>query len=289
MQFHTESEPTRGVAHEIVAGVRRVVADNPGPMTYHGTNTYLIETTDGFAVVDPGPNSSAHIRAILNASQGRITRILLTHTHRDHYGAAAIVKAETGAPSYGRPSQGGNQFSPDCPLFGGETIADMTAIYTPGHADDHLCFALPGGVLFTGDHVMPWSTSLVAPPGGNMAAYLTSLRLMLNRSDRLYLSGHGPPLYQPRPLVEQLLKHRSRREDMILTLLRSSPKTAGELARLVYPGIDQRVFAAATRNVLAHLLKLQMEGRVLELNDLWHAGSRVGEYLEGVVPSPTFR
>jgi glyoxylase-like metal-dependent hydrolase (beta-lactamase superfamily II) len=269
MLFHSEVEPTRGVAQEIFHGVRRVVADNPGPMTYHGTNTYLVETADGLAMLDPGPNSPAHIRAVLAAGEGRIARILLTHAHRDHCGAVAAVKAATGAPIYSHRNSTGMDFSADVPLSGGDTITGMTALHTPGHAGDHLCFALAGGVLFTGDHVMPWSTSLVSPPDGDMTAYFASLAVLLGRSDKLYLSGHGPPLYQPRPYVEELLQHRRAREDMILALLQDGAKTVTELTQLVYAELGQKLVAAAARNVLAHLLKLELEGRAHHVDELW--------------------
>ena len=271
MQFHTEGEPTRGVAQEILCGVHRIVADNPGPMTYHGTNTYLIKTDEGLVLLDPGPNSPTHIRAILESSAGRIARILLTHTHRDHCGAAGIVRAVTGAPTFAHRNSARTGCTADVQLSGGERIASMTAIYTPGHAEDHLCFAVPGGVLFTGDHVMPWSTTLVSPPGGDMTSYFASLKLVLNRTDRLYLSGHGPPLYRPRMHVEELLRHRRARESTILTLLQGGAKTARRLTQLVYPQTGQELSRVAIRNVLAHLLKLQLESRAYHIGELWYA------------------
>jgi glyoxylase-like metal-dependent hydrolase (beta-lactamase superfamily II) len=271
MLFHTETEPTREIAQGIFSGVCRIVADNPGPMTYHGTNTYLFETADGLTLLDPGPNSPAHIQAILAAGNGRIARILLTHTHRDHSGAVTAVKAATDAPIYAHRNAAEKGFSLDFALSGGETIANMTAIYTPGHAGDHLCFAIPGGVLFSGDHVMPWSTTVVSPPDGDMTAYFASLTLMLSRGDRLYLSGHGPPLSQPREYVEELLRHRSARESAILALLREGGKLVAQIAQKLYPEISPDLMTAARRNVLAHLLKLQLDGRADRIGELWYA------------------
>jgi glyoxylase-like metal-dependent hydrolase (beta-lactamase superfamily II) len=269
MRFLTEPEPTRGVAQEVAPGVRRIVADNPGPMTYHGTNTYLIETADGVTVLDPGPDSPAHASAILSAGNNRIARILLSHTHRDHVGAAAALKAATGAPAYGYTHSAEPSFTPDVPLGDGDTVAGLLAIHTPGHAADHLCFAMPGGVLFTGDHVMPWSTSVVNPPNGDMAAYFASLRLLLDRDDRIYLSGHGPPLDDPHPHVRELLRHRIERETAIAAALGDGPTSTQGLTELVYPHLDPRLRRVAERNVLAHLLKLQREGRARQEAEAW--------------------
>lgn len=270
MPFLTEPEPVRGAAQEVVPGVRRIVADNPGPMTYHGTNTYLIETEDGIAVLDPGPDSHPHISAILHAAQGRVARILVSHTHADHVGAAAALQAATGAPTYGYRRSADPNFVPDIPLEDGAVVAGLSAVYTPGHASDHLCFAMPGGVLFTADHVMPWSTSVVSPPGGDMAAYFANLRMLLDRNDRVYLSGHGPPLRNPHSYVGELLHHRRAREQSILTALTSGPVSAEQLTDRVYGTIDPRLRRAAVRNVLAHLLKLEAEGRVRRKDELWY-------------------
>ena len=269
MRFHTEGEPKRGVAQEILPGVRRIVADNPGPMTYHGTNTYLIETADGVLLLDPGPDSPRHVQAVLGAGHGRIAHILLTHAHHDHCGALAAIRSVVDVPTYAHRNRTGTDFSPDVFLPAGATIAGMTAIHTPGHTDEHLCFALPRGVLFTGDHVMPWSTSVVSHPEGDMSAYFASLSLMLARSDKLYLSGHGPPLYQPRSYVEELLRHRQAREDTIIAQLHRSTTTVPGLTQLMYSGLAQELVAAATHNVLAHLWKLEQEGRAHSIGELW--------------------
>jgi glyoxylase-like metal-dependent hydrolase (beta-lactamase superfamily II) len=271
VRFLTEPEPIRGVAQEVVPGVRRIVADNPGPMTYHGTNTYLIEAVDGITLLDPGPDSPAHVAAIVAAAGNRIARILLSHTHRDHVGAAASLKAATGASTYGYKHSAEPSFTPDVPLDDGDTVAGLLAIYTPGHAADHLCLAMPGGVLFSGDHVMPWSTSVVNPPNGDMAAYFVSLRLLLNRGDRIYLSGHGPPLDDPHPHVRELLRHRTERETAIAATLGNGPTSTQGLTELLYPHVDPRLRRVAERNVLAHLLKLQGEGRARQEGEAWRS------------------
>src|SRR3712207_5293845 len=209
MAFLTEPNPKRGAALPVVPGISRIVANNPSLMTYHGTNTYLIEAEDGFVVVDPGPDDDGHLKDILTATQGRISAILLSHTHSDHLGATAALKARTGAPTYASHLSADDAFSPDVLLRDGDTVVGMTTLHTPGHASDHLCFARSDGLVFSADHVMSWSSSIVSPPGGDMAAYIASLRLMLSRNDSLYLPGHGPPLPNPKPYVEELLNHRS--------------------------------------------------------------------------------
>ncbi len=270
MRFQTEPVPNYGVAEEVAPGVRRIVAENPGPMTYRGTNTYLIESDDGIMVLDPGPESPAHVAAILREAGGRIARILVSHAHRDHYGAAAALRAATGAPTYAHGLSAQAGFAPDIAIDDGEAIGGLIAVHTPGHAAEHLCFAVPGGVLFTADHVMPWSTSVVNPPNGDMAAYVASLRLLLARLDTLYLSGHGPALAEPRGFVRELLDHRLAREQSILRAIAEGPADVAGLADRIYQNLDPRLRRAAERNVLAHLLKLQAEGRALWRDEYWH-------------------
>jgi glyoxylase-like metal-dependent hydrolase (beta-lactamase superfamily II) len=199
MPFLTEPEPDRGAVLPVMPGISRIVAANPGPMTYYGTNTYLIETPDGTVVLDPGPESHPeHVQAILRATGGNIALIVVSHTHHDHVGAVAELQDATGAPTVGFRISGLETFDPDIKLADGDSVAGMQALHTPGHASDHLCFALPAkdgtAVLFSADHVMSWSTSVVSPPGGNMSDYFNSLRLLLDRTDDVFLPGHGPPL-----------------------------------------------------------------------------------------------
>jgi glyoxylase-like metal-dependent hydrolase (beta-lactamase superfamily II) len=271
MAFLTEPAPERGAALPVVPGISRIVANNPSLMTYHGTNTYLIEAGDGFVVLDPGPDDDGHLKDILTATRGQVSAILLSHTHSDHLGATAALRARTGAATYAFHLSADPAFSPDVLLRDGDTVSGMTAIYTPGHASDHLCFARPNGIVFSADHVMSWSSSIVSPPGGDMAAYVASLRLMLSRDDRLYLPGHGPPLPNPRPFVEELLNHRVKREQAILQSLRIEPHTTWDLVERLYSKSHPWLKRAAERNVVAHLLKMQMEGHVLKQGDCWRA------------------
>jgi glyoxylase-like metal-dependent hydrolase (beta-lactamase superfamily II) len=271
MAFLMEPDPERGVALPVVPGISRIVANNPSLMTYHGTNTYLIEADDGFVVLDPGPDDAGHLEDILTTTQGRVSAILLSHTHSDHLGAATALKARTGAATYAFHLSADPAFLPDVLLRDGDTVAGMTAIHTPGHASDHLCFARPDGLVFSADHVMSWSSSIVSPPGGDMAAYVASLRLMLARDDRLYLPGHGPPLPNPKPYVEDLLNHRLTREQAILQTLGAGPLTTWELVDLLYSKTHPWLRWAAERNVLAHLLKLETERLVRGDGERWMA------------------
>ena len=271
IKFLTEPVPERGVPLPVVPGVWRVVAGNPGPMTYHGTNTYLIESEDGMSVLDPGPDDPAHVAAVLAAAGGNVRRILLSHGHHDHADAVSALRAASGAPVFGfRPS-----IRPDLeidhPLAEGDEVAGLTVLHTPGHAADHLCFATANRCLFTGDHVMTWSTSIVAPPNGDMAAYFVSLRRLLDRDDHWLLPGHGPMRGRPAPFFRALFAHRVQREKAILAALGKAPLTVSALADIVYRGIGERLRAPAERNLLGHLLKLEAEGRARRDGTLWRA------------------
>ena len=270
MAFLTEPEPRRGAALAVRPGIRRVVAANRGPMTYHGTNTYLIDAPGGLIILDPGPDDPAHVAAVL-AAAGPVARILLSHTHHDHLGAAPAMRAATGAPVYAWHDPAAPEFVPDVRLRDGDAVDGWQAVFTPGHAADHLCFAGPDRVLFSADRVMSWSSSVVSPPGGVMADYFASLRRLLARDDRLYLPGHGPPLPDPLPFVQDLLAHRQAREDAIVAALGAVPLTTKALTDLLYSQVDERLRRAAERNVLAHLLKLRDEKRAADNGEGWVA------------------
>jgi glyoxylase-like metal-dependent hydrolase (beta-lactamase superfamily II) len=277
MTFLSEPEPPRGVAQAVLPGIRRVVARNPSVMTCHGTNTFLLEGADGLTVIDPGPDDAEHVADVLRAAGGTpITRIVLTHAHSDHYGAVKALKAATGAPAWGYHTSGSPAgFTADHSLYDGDEVAGLQAVFTPGHAQDHLSFAyhLPGigQILFSGDHVMAWSSSIVNPPDGNMVDYYRSLELLLPRPDVLYLPAHGPAEPNPQALVESLLKHRQMREATILTELRNGPSTVRSIAERLYAKTDPYLKIAAERNVLAHLQKLQAEALVEEQDPPKHS------------------
>jgi glyoxylase-like metal-dependent hydrolase (beta-lactamase superfamily II) len=271
MAFLKEIEPERGVALPIVPGVRRVVASNPSQMTYHGTNTYLVDDdAGGVTVIDPGPEDARHIAAVIAAGDGRIRRILVSHTHADHLGGAALLAEATGAPTYGWKQSALDTFRPDHPMEDGETIAGLTALFTPGHAADHLCFEWRDGVVFTADHVMGWASSIVNPPKGDMRAYVASLRLMLMRPHRLYLCGHGPAVPDPQAHIRALLANRIRRERAIAAAVARAPSDTHTLMDRLYSKLDPMLRRAAERNVLAHLIKMEAEGLVMREGALWH-------------------
>jgi glyoxylase-like metal-dependent hydrolase (beta-lactamase superfamily II) len=276
MPFLTEPEPERGARMPVLPGISRIVANNPGPMTYFGTNTYLIETDKGLAVLDPGPEDHPeHVDAILKHTDGRIALIMVSHTHHDHVGAVPALQKATGAPTVGFRRSAIPAFDPDIKLDSGSPIAGMLALHTPGHASDHLCFALQAAngdkVLFSADHVMSWSTSIVSPPGGDMRDYFASLNLLLDRDDSVYLPGHGPPLREPRALVQEMLTHRLIREQAIATKLVGGSFDTYTIMDALYSQLHPRLRKAAERNVLAHLLKMEAEGKVVRDGELWRA------------------
>lgn len=280
-----------GVVDPVLPQVRRIVCANPGPFTFRGTNTYLIGR-GAVAVLDPGPEDPAQLAAILRATEGeRITRILVSHTHRDHSPGVAALKAATGATSFGfgphlTPADAGGEggdhgFRPDVTLPDNAVVEGddwrVAALHTPGHCANHLCFALEtgegGGVLFSADHVMSWSTTVVSPPDGDMAAYMASLARIAARDDRLYLPGHGPKLPDPAPFVAALAAHRLEREAKVLDALRRARRaTAAELVPPVYgPELDPRLVAGAARSLLAHLIKLAAEGAAIRDGESFEA------------------
>jgi glyoxylase-like metal-dependent hydrolase (beta-lactamase superfamily II) len=270
--FFAEPEPRRAQAEQVAEDILRIVAKNPGKMTYHGTNSYLIDTPEGRFVIDPGPvEDSAHFEAIVANLGASPAGILITHHHSDHFGAAPALRERTGMPVYVSRAFPDDAFEPDGYLEDGQMIAGLAVLHTPGHASDHLCFARSDGLLFTGDHVMSWNSSVVSPPDGDMRDYCAQLQRLIERDDNICLPGHGPALHDPKDYIKRLLGNRMRRETEILAYLTHTPDTLQNIAISVYRKTDPHVAMAAERNVSAHLEKLLSESRVTRNGDIWKA------------------
>jgi glyoxylase-like metal-dependent hydrolase (beta-lactamase superfamily II) len=270
--YFTEPVPDYGKVSDIALGVRRIVARNPNLMTYRGTNTYLVDTPSGLLVIDPGPDDPVHLTAVLAAiGTTRPSAIVATHSHHDHIGNAAALRTQTEAPLLRMVTDFGAAYPVDGALVEGDITHGLQVVYTPGHAPDHICLSRDDGLLFSGDHVMSWSSSTVSPPNGNMSDYYASLRRLLMRADNLYLPGHGPPLPNPQTYVKMLLAHRISREDAILDMVQSGRHTPRDFVEKLYFRRDIRLFPAAERNVIAHLEKLETEGRVRHCEAGWEA------------------
>lgn len=274
-------EPPPRAVTRVSPLVRRLVAPNPSPFTFNGTCSYIVGR-GRVAIVDPGPEDDAHLKALLAAVEGeRVEAILVTHTHRDHSPGARKLRAATGAPvvgaapfaphgdgSEGLDSAHDRDYAPDAFLANGERWQGagftIEAVATPGHCANHLCFALlEEGALLSGDHVMAWSTSVVAPPDGSMRAYMDSLDRLRARAETVYWPGHGGPVVEPQRYLRALIHHRRQREASILKALKDGPLTVPALVARVYVGLDPSLARAAGLSTLAHLIDLAERGAVM--------------------------
>lgn len=272
---------TYGAIEDVAPGIRRVMCNNPGPFTLYGTATFILGQ-GRVAVVDPGPDDPAHIEAILKGLTGEtVSHILITHTHIDHSPGARLLKEKTGAETWGfgphgfgrlktgdAPAEGGDMdFVPDHRLADGEVVSgrgwDAEAVHTPGHASNHLCFALKGtDILLSGDMVMGWSTTVVSPPDGDMADYMASLKKIEARGEVHYIPTHGPPVPDARPLVKALYAHRQEREQQILAALGAGHRTIPSMVPVIYADVDPKLHGPAGRSTLAAMVNLVATGRV---------------------------
>jgi glyoxylase-like metal-dependent hydrolase (beta-lactamase superfamily II) len=271
--------------------VRRILAPNPSSFTFTGTQTHIVGT-GAVAVIDPGPDISGHIDALLTALAGEhVVAIVCTHTHRDHSPASRALQAATGASIVGcAPLASTGEcdadesfdaaYRPDRVLGDGERLEGegwaLEAVATPGHTSNHLCFSLSGtGTLFSGDHVMGWSTSIVSPPDGDMGAYVASLAKLLGRSDTRYLPAHGEAVETPHKLVRGMILHRRQREAQILADLAHGLRDIPAMVAGMYRGVDVRLHPAAARSVLAHLIDLERRGVVAREGEHWRLRSQL--------------
>ena len=269
---------------QVEPGIARLLAHNPSAFTYYGTQTYLVGNGE-VAVIDPGPDLPEHLEAIGRAIDGRpVVAIMCTHTHRDHSPASRPLARATGAPIVGcsplalddvgprADAAFDGDYLPDRVLADGERLdvdgRPIVAVATPGHTSNHLCFSYDQALL-TGDHVMGWSTTVVVPPDGDMAAYMQSLDKLRRRDDRIYFPAHGPPVTNPQQYVRHLLGHRMQREKQILRLVGEQAREVPDIVASAYPGLDPRLLAAAGGSVLAHLVDLERRGLVERREQQW--------------------
>ncbi len=286
MNFPAHPWPT-GTAELLEPLVRRLLAANPSPFTFTGTQTYLVGAGDSIAVIDPGPDEPGQLDALMAAiGPAQVSAILCTHTHRDHSPAAAPLGACTGAPIIGcaplvlddagprADASFDPGYAPDRVLADGERLSGpdwtLTAVATPGHTSNHLCYALEqNGALFTGDHIMGWSTTVVAPPDGDMAAYMASLQKIHDRDDRVHYPAHGPQIDNPRQFARGLIGHRRQRERQILALLSEGPRTIADMVPRMYKAVARTLWPAAGRSVLAHLIDCEHRRLVARDGEVW--------------------
>jgi glyoxylase-like metal-dependent hydrolase (beta-lactamase superfamily II) len=271
---------------QVEPGIGRLLAHNPSAFTYYGTQSYLAGERE-VAVIDPGPDLPEHLEALERAiGSRRVVAIMCTHTHRDHSPAARPLADRTGAPIVGcaplsletvgprADASFDGDYVPDRVLRDGEAVEvdgrPIVAVATPGHTSNHLCFAY-GDALFSGDHVMGWSTTVVVPPDGDMAAYMQSLDKLRRRGDRIYYPAHGPAVENPQQYVRHLVGHRMQREQQILRLVGERQRDIPDIVANAYPGLDPRLIVAAGGSVLAHLVDLQRRGLVEQQGETWTA------------------
>ena len=280
LRLEREIEFEYGVVAELSPMVRRIIAKNPGPFTYTGTGTYIIGRGE-VAVVDPGPLDQAHIDALIAAIDGEtLTHMLVTHTHMDHSPGCRLLSAHHQAPTYGFGMHGGDladlskveegadrEFVPDVHLVHGDVLSgagwSVECVHTPGHTSNHMCFSLrEERALFTGDHVMGWSTSVISPPDGNMGDYMRSLALLLERDDAIYYPTHGPPVREPHDHVKGFVEHRLARERQIRDCLLTGVTRIVDMVPIMYKGTNRVLFPAAARSVLAAVELMHSRGEV---------------------------
>ncbi len=283
--FRTKFDPAHGEVVKLADGIQRVTAPNESAFTFRGTNTYILGE-ESVAVIDPGPIIDSHFDLLLRALKGRkVSHILVTHTHMDHSPLAKKLQEKTGAPMLAEgihrasrelhlgeinllDAAGDRDFKPDHILSEGEIVTGdgwkLETVLTPGHAKNHACFALVGRqMLFSGDHVMGWATSIVAPPDGSMSDYMSSLSKMVERSETIYFPGHGGRLEKAPEFVRALRAHRKMRETAVLSRIRAGDETIPEIVKVIYKDTDPRFHGAAGLSVFAHIEDLVQQGRII--------------------------
>lgn len=287
LKFDRAFDVIPGETAQVSPLVRRILANNPSPFTFKGTSTFIVGQ-GRVAIIDPGPDDDAHLKALLEAVRGEtVSHILVTHSHADHSPLTAKLQAATGAKTY---AYGGvapgtttglrldssidHGFVPDVTVADGDIIEgqnwSLEALHTPGHMSNHMCFALAQEkALFAGDHVMAWATSVIAPPDGDMGQYLASLRKLLDRDDEVYFPSHGPSKRDPLPLVRGYLAHRRMREAAIFSRVEQGARSVGEIVAAIYADVDPRLHGAAALSTRAHLDHLVEQGKLRETDGIF--------------------
>jgi len=280
--FQRELTFEYGKVEQVAPGIRRVIANNPSPFTFYGTGTYILGSGE-VAVIDPGPADPAHIQALVDGLDGEtVSHVLVTHTHMDHSPGCVLLREHFPAPTYaygphgagkleqGVPvEEGGDMaFKPDVLVKHGDVVegGDWTVecVYTPGHTSNHMCFQLrEAKALFTGDHVMGWSTSIISPPDGDMMAYMVSLELLLARDDEVYYPTHGRSVTNPKELVKAFIEHRREREDQIIECVGRGVGLINDMVPQMYTDTPEFMYPAAARSVLAAIEYLVQRGSLV--------------------------
>ena len=263
------------MVEKIAPRIRRIVAHNPSPFTFYGTGTYIVGT-GSVAIIDPGPNEKNHIKAVLSAVHDEeVTHILVTHTHLDHSPGCRLLKQSIDVPTYGYGPHGTGrilrgeaveegadvEFTPDIEVRHGDVLCgegwSFECVHTPGHTSNHTCYQLQEDkILFCGDHIMAWATTIISPPDGNLADYLASLELLLNRDDKVYWPCHGPCIDNPKPFVKSYIQHRQQRLDEVLRCLEMGVGSIGDMVPIIYTELSKSMYPAAARSVLSTLIYL---------------------------------
>lgn len=289
LHFDRDFDVTPGKAVALSPLVRRVLVNNPSPFTFKGTSSFIVGKGQ-VAVIDPGPDDDTQLAALLDAVRGEtVTHILVTHSHADHSPLARRLREATGAKTYAQgavtpQAEAGlrldasidHAFVPDVVLGDGDTVTgpgwSLEALFTPGHMSNHMCFALKEEqALFSGDHVMSWATSVIAPPDGDMGQYFASLRKLLDREEQVYHPGHGPSRRDPQPLVRGYLAHRRMREEAIRARVAQGARSVPEIVAAIYADVDPRLHGAAALSTTAHLDHLVAQGKLRRNGNIYEA------------------
>lgn len=266
--YISEIEPARNVAIPVAGTVTRLVAPNPSIMTYHGTNTYIVQSKSGLVIIDPGPDEPSHIARLISACSAPVSYILLTHHHADHSGAVEAIRRQTNARLAAAKNSGYRGGKIDIHLSDEDRLADITAIETPGHTEDHLCYQF-GRIIFTGDHVMGWASTAILTPEGNASRYLASLRHLATFNARHFFPGHGPKVGNTKRYISYLIENMEEKERKLLSTLAHRPSELDQIISDAHGELSNDMRHVARRTIEAQLLKLEGAGKIIREERIW--------------------